>query len=282
MIFFSLILFTLGAYHFLLLCSRKFGQNFYRLQENRISYLQEGLTQEFLFVEPKRIRQLKNLILVFFLILSFLFQSLYSAIFGVILLWILPPFLLRILQKRRQKIFEEQLIQILPTLSSTLRAGHTFERALSTLAQSQKPPLSQEFSLIIKELHLGIPLMDSLHKLRLRFPSRDLETLVQAVMLSQQTGSNLAGVVDQVTSVIRERYRLKNHVNRLTAQGRAQAWVATAMPFLLILSLQIFSPGYLDPLFYSSGGKILMMGCCISLCLGGLWIHQISQMDFFE
>jgi tight adherence protein B len=253
-----------------------------KLQEEYLAFVRQGLAREFVFVEPGWLKKRLAWALILGAGVSVVTWSPLPCAAAAILGGITPYALLGYVKTRRKKLFEKQLAEALPQLSSILKAGHTFERALESLSRTSPNPLGQELQLVLKELQMGVSLSTSLDHLLSRFSFRDLEIVVRAVQMSRRVGTNLKEVFDRVGEMMRERAKARERLSALTAQGRMQAWIAIAMPVLLVVPLEWVSPGYLDPLWKTGTGRLVVLICALFLVVGGVWVHKISRAEVFQ
>jgi tight adherence protein B len=212
------------------------------------------------------------------LLVKFVSGSLLLAI----VLAIVVPFGVRSLLKRQlsrqRKLFAQQLPDNLQVLASALRAGHSFIGALSVVVNDAPEPARSEFQRVVADEQLGVPIDDALRVVVERMESRELEQVALVGALQRETGGNTAEVLDRVTDTIRERFELQRAVQTLTAQGRMSRWVLTALPLFLLLAITLINPGYLDPLFDSTGGKVILVLSAISVTCGSLVIKRIVNI----
>jgi tight adherence protein B len=261
---------------------REFEERWREAERDRLASIERGFSREFFFVEPERLRRLTRWGLLSGLALSAFSRSPFPFLASLLAAGVLPSALLWRIKNRRKRLLEHQLCHVLPTISATLRAGQTFERAVELLVRTESPPISQEFGLCLKEIRFGATLPEALENLARRCPCRDLEVMVRAVILSSRAGSNLAEAFDRVAETVRARALLRDRLSSLTAQGKAQAWVAIALPLVLVVVLQIIAPDYLDPLFRSGVGRMVLAFSALALLIGGIWVGRISRMEFLQ
>jgi tight adherence protein B len=259
---------------------QRFENRWTKLEQERVSSVEEGLSKEFLFIQPARLRKNLRWLLIFGVLLSLVGSSVLPLLFSLVAIWFGPQVILHVIKSRRQKALERQLLMTLPALSATLRAGHTMERSMETLTRTLSPPISQEFELVLKEVRVGITLEQAFANLVERYPIRDLEILLRAIAISRKAGSNLAEALDRVAETIRVRAALRERVMVLTAQGRLQAWTAIGMPIFLTIILQLIAPDYLAPLFQTGLGRFSLCVAAVAMMIGGIWVHRISRREF--
>jgi tight adherence protein B len=179
---------------------------------------------------------------------------------------------------KQRKLFSEQLPDKLQVLASALRAGHSFIGALSVVVNDAPEPARSEFQRVVADEQLGVPIDQALHVVSERMESRELEQVALVAALQRETGGNTAEVLDRVTDTIRERFELRRTVQTLTAQGRMSRWVLTALPLVLLLVITVISPGYMDIMYHTSAGKVLMVLGAISVTAGSLVIKRIVNI----
>ncbi len=151
-------------------------------------------------------------------------------------------------QKRFEK-FEELFPEAIDTLARAVRAGHAFTTALEMISNEVAEPLSGEFRKLYEEQKFGMPVRDALMNLTERVPLVDVKFFVTAVMLQRETGGNLAEILDNLSYVIRERFKIQRQVRVHTAQGRLTMALLMAMPPTVVAILLVFSPEFVKPLF---------------------------------
>jgi tight adherence protein B len=204
-----------------------------------------------------------------------------SLLVGIIIA-VAIPFGVRSLLKhqlaRQRKLFAEQLPDNLQVLASALRAGHSFIGALSVVVNDAPEPARSEFQRVVADEQLGVPIDEALHVVVERMESAELEQVALVAALQRETGGNTAEVLDRVTDTIRERFELRRTVQTLTAQGRMSRWVLTALPLFLLLAITLINPGYMNVMYDSVVGRVLLVFAGISVLGGSLVIKRIVNI----
>lgn len=193
--------------------------------------------------------------------------------------FVLPPVIVNYLQRRRQRLFNEQLASMLTLLSNSLKTGYAIDRALETVASKSQPPVSTEFERVTTEITLGTSVEEALSGLLLRINSPDLEFIVTAILLHIRVGGNLAEVLDTISDTLRDRLQTKRDMSVLTAQSRASAGIITALPILLALGLYVFVPGYYAPMTSTLTGYILLGVAAFLVVVGNLIIQRMTGLE---
>jgi len=181
-------------------------------------------------------------------------------------------------QKRFEK-FEELFPEAIDTLARAVRAGHAFTTALEMISGEIAEPLSGEFRKLFEEQKFGMPVRDALMNLTQRIPLVDVKFFVTAVMLQRETGGNLAEILDNLSYVIRERFKIQRQVRVHTAQGRLTMALLMGMPPTVVAVLLIFSPDFVRPLFVDPIGHALLVGSIALQTVGYFVIRRITRIQ---
>lgn len=190
-----------------------------------------------------------------------------------------PRLYLKFLKKRRLQRFNEQLEDALNSMSSALKAGFSINQALEVIAEENRRPISIEFRLLLQEIRLGVPLEKALDNMVKRMQSDDFELVATAVLTARQTGGELTVIFERLAAMIRERMRISGRLKALTAQGRMQALVVGAMPFLLMIVMNYIAPQMMSNFFNSMVGVLLLAGAVVLDVIGFLVIRKITTID---
>ena len=196
-----------------------------------------------------------------------------------------PRFYLRRRQAKRVKLFGDQLPDTITLLANSLRAGSSFLQGLELVTREGRPPISEEFERVVREMSLGLALQPALNNLVRRVDSEDLELMVTAINIQSQVGGNLATVLDSIAYTIRERIRIVGEINTLTAMQRYSGYVITLLPVGLAGILFIISPGYIGRMLNNPpeilglpAGVVFLIIGLISMAIGYLLIRRIVDI----
>jgi tight adherence protein B len=181
-------------------------------------------------------------------------------------------------QKRFEKI-EELFPEAIDTLARAVRAGHAFTTALEMISAEVAEPLASEFRQLYEEQKFGMPVRDALMNLTERVPLVDVKFFVTAVMLQRETGGNLAEILDNLSYVIRERFKIQRQVRVHTAQGRLTMALLMGMPPTVVAILLVFSPDFVRPLFYDPIGHTLLVVSIALQTIGYFVIRKIIKIQ---
>ncbi len=175
--------------------------------------------------------------------------------------------------------FEEKFPEAIDTLARAVRAGHAFTTALEMIANEVSEPVAGEFRQLFEEQKFGLPVRDALLNLADRIPLVDVKFFVTAVMLQRETGGNLAEILDNLSYVIRERFKILRQVRVHTAQGRLTMVLLMALPPVIVVIMTILNPGFIRPLFTDPIGHALIVGGITLQTLGYFLISRIIRIQ---
>jgi tight adherence protein B len=180
--------------------------------------------------------------------------------------------------KRFQK-FEELFPEAIDTLARAVRAGHAFTTALELIANEVAEPIASEFRKLFEEQKFGLPVRDALINLTQRVPLVDVKFFVTAVMLQRETGGNLAEILDNLSYVIRERFKIMRQVRVHTAQGRLTMVLLMSVPPVIVMVMLVMSPNFIRPLFTDPLGHTLVVAGIALQTVGYFWIRKVIRIQ---
>lgn len=156
----------------------------------------------------------------------------------------LPYMVVRFLRSRRQKAFGAQFPDALDMIVRSLRAGHPTPIALTMVAREMPDPVGSEFGIVVDEITYGADLETALRNLNVRIGQDDLPLFVTAVAIQGSTGGNLGEILENLSSVIRLRFKMRRKIRALAAEGRASALILSSLPVVMFLIIQVVSPNF--------------------------------------
>jgi tight adherence protein B len=177
--------------------------------------------------------------------------------------------------RRRMLAFEDQLPDLLVTLAASLKAGHSFKQGIQTIVDEGQEPASTELSRVITDTRLGRPMDDALTDTAERIGSKNFSFVITAVTIQRQVGGSLAGLFDMVADTVRQRQQFARKIRGLTAMGRASAYVLVALPFFIAFAITLLNPTYMEPLYNTSTGHMLIIVGLVMMAFGSLLLRKI-------
>lgn len=183
-------------------------------------------------------------------------------------LGLIPLMVVWSMKRSRMKKFEVQLPEALDLLARSLRAGHALSVGLQMVAEEIPDPVGTEFSQVAEETRFGLDLNLALANLAHRVDSSDLPFLVTALLIQRETGGNLAEILDNLARIIRERRATYGKISALTAQTRWSANILLAAPLVFLGLMTVFRPDYIDPLYSTPTGQLMLMTATVMTVVG--------------
>jgi tight adherence protein B len=183
-------------------------------------------------------------VLVFAAVVVVRGSVLQALIIALICGLVLPFLVLRFLRKRRQKAFGAQFPDALDMIVRSLRAGHPVPIAISMVAREMRDPIGSEFGIIADEITYGADLESGLRNLYFRVGQDDLPLFVTAVAIQGTTGGNLGEILQNLSTVIRERFKMRRKIRALAAEARASALILSSLPICIFAMVQIVTPEF--------------------------------------
>jgi tight adherence protein B len=198
---------------------------------------------------------------------------------GLILGFVMPYGYLSYRRTQRFDKFEELFPEAIDTLSRAVRAGHAFTTALELIANEVSEPVAGEFRKLFEEQKFGLPVRDALLNMVDRVPLVDVKFFVTAVMLQRETGGNLAEILDNLSYVIRERFKVLRQVRVYTAQGRLTMMLLMGLPPVIVTVMWLMNPQFILPLFTDPIGHVLLVAGLTLQTIGYFVIRKVIRIQ---
>ncbi|MBI4264013.1 MAG: type II secretion system F family protein [Acidobacteria bacterium] len=186
-----------------------------------------------------------------------------------------------LLQRRRARFaaFEEQFPEALDLMSRAIRAGHALQTALGMVADELPAPVGPEFRKTFDQQNFGLPVKDALNDLAERVAILDVRFFATAVAIQRETGGNLAEILDNLSYVVRERFKIRRQVRVHTAHGRFTGYVLLALPAALGIGLSYTNPDQMRPLFQEPLGQMMLLAAVVLQTIGFFWIRYVIRIE---
>ncbi len=180
---------------------------------------------------------------------------------------------------RRLRKFEEGFPETLDLLGRAVRAGHAFTTGLEMVSKESPEPVASEFRTTFEEQNFGLPLRDALTNMAERVPSVDVRFFVTALLVQKETGGNLAEILDELSRVIRERFKIYREVGVKTAQGRLTAVILISLPIGMLLLMKVMTPQYMNVLFDDPLGPTILTVAAAMQIVGAFILWKIVKIQ---
>jgi tight adherence protein B len=190
----------------------------------------------------------------------------------------LPGLYVWMKRERRLRQIEEMLPEAIDLFTRAMRAGHNIHGGLQVLAEETHEPLQSEFKKLIEELTLGATVEEALHNLGNRLPVLDVRFFATGVILQRETGANIVTVMENLSTVIRERLQLRARLRAHTAQQRFSAVLLCSLPVVTGILFYILRYEYISVLWLTPLGTRFLIYGIISEIVGILIVRKIAAV----
>jgi len=248
-------------------------------RSSRVSELQKMLAQGGLEMRAGNFLGVSALAAVAAAVIAYILSRRIEVTWIAVLIGaVLPYAYASVRRNKRFEKFEELFPEAIDTLARAVRAGHAFTTALEMITAEVAEPVAGEFRQLFEEQKFGMPVRDALMNLTDRVPLVDVKFFVTAVMLQRETGGNLAEILDNLSYVIRERFKIQRQVRVYTAQGRLTMALLMGMPPIIVVVMLAINPSFIHPLFADPMGHMLLVaGICLQT-VGYFVIRKIIRI----
>ena len=206
----------------------------------------------------------------------FTYLGLAAAPFGAMV----PFVIVKFHRRKRLDRFEEQFPESIELIARALRAGHAFPTGLQMVADEVPDPVGGEFKLVYDRQNFGMPMAEALKGMAERVPVLDARFFVTAVLTQRETGGNLSEVLDNLATVMRDRFKVKRQVRVITAHGRVTGWILAALPPTLALILCFIAPQQMSLLVTNPLGIKMVTVAGIMQVTGTIIIRKLVNIPY--
>jgi tight adherence protein B len=238
------------------------------------------LESMYIFIDTDKIFWLSIVAVILVpILLWFIFANPVVPIIGGIATYFAPKMIVKKMNKKRIDLFEKQLPDALLMVSGSMRAGASLVVGMESMARESKPPLSQEFSMLLAEQRLGVDFDVALTNMEKRMPVPDFVLLVAAMRITREVGGNFAEILESLSNTLRRKHEMEGKINALTAQGRMQGIVMAALPLFLMAILTFMEPEAMAPLYDTMMGWATLVVVFVMIFIGYMGIRKIVNID---
>ena len=268
---------VLGAVIALVVASRGAYQ---RWREQFTENARVSLNDMFVFIDPGTLFRIN---VALFLLLPLLVWLATGAVFFAVVAAIggaiFPRVAWVVLRNRRLSKLVLQLPDALTMMAGSMRAGASLQQSLDMVVKENPAPISQEFSILLREQRLGLALEDSLRGMAQRLKIEDFDLFVSAMTIAKEVGGNLSEVLERLATTLRAKAVMEGKIKALTSQGKLQGIIVGLLPVFLAGILYVMDPAAMMPLFVTWYGWAVIAGIFVLLALGGFFIKKIVTID---
>jgi tight adherence protein B len=199
-------------------------------------------------------------------------HALVAALFSALPL---PLVVLRVLKSRRQKKFGAQFPDAIDMIVRSLRAGHPVPIAITMVAREFPDPVGTEFGIVADEITYGADLETAMRNLYFRVGTDDLPLFITAVAIQGSTGGNLGEILQNLSTVIRQRFKMRRKVRALAAEGRASAMILSSLPIGMFCVIQFAAPDFYASVWDQTLTKIGLGAAACWMLIGNAIMYKL-------
>jgi len=197
---------------------------------------------------------------------------------ALILGFVAPIFWMHMRRKRRNRDFNEQLSETLTIIAGSLRGGFSLLQSLANASKESQEPTRSELRRVVQEIQLGLSLSQALENVVKRVESDDLDLMVTAIKIHSRVGGNLTTILENISTTIRERTKLRREVRVITSMTRLSSYVIGLLPFALGAMIFSINPQYMARLFQPGWTLCIPIGAFVSSVIGFIIIQRIVDI----
>lgn len=191
----------------------------------------------------------------------------------------LPRWVLSILKRRRQNVFLDDFADAIDVMVRGLKSGLPVSEAMKIIATESGDPVGPEFMEVVDGQRIGITLDQGLERMVERIPLPEVNFLAIVMTIQSKTGGNLSEALGNLSRVLRDRKKMKAKVAAVSQEAKSSAAIIGSLPFVLIGAMTLVNPNYLDPLFYTDMGHMLMVGSGTWMTIGVLVMRKMINFQ---
>jgi tight adherence protein B len=190
-----------------------------------------------------------------------------------------PRWFLGFLRKRRQNVFINDLADAIDVMVRGLKAGLPVSEAMKIIASESGPPVGPEFMEVVEGQRVGISIDQGIERMVERMPLAEVNFLAIVMTIQSKTGGNLSEALGNLSRVLRDRKKMKAKVKAVSQEAKSSAAIIGSLPFLIMGGLTILNPNYLNPLFNTSTGNMLLVGSATWMTIGVLVMRKMINFE---
>jgi len=213
-------------------------------------------------------------------VLTMLFGSpVVGVLGGALLSWAGMRLVVSIRIARRRAAFAAQLPDLLQLIAGSLKSGFSLAQGLDAVIREGAQPASGEFARALSLARLGVDQADALQRVADRMDCMDLRWAVMVIRIQREVGGRLAEVLTTTVGTMRERSHLRNQVRALSAEGRLSAYILVALPVLVGAWMFMTDRPYMQLLYTSTIGIVMLFGAVVLIGVGALWMRKVIKVE---
>ncbi|HEY0352578.1 MAG TPA: type II secretion system F family protein [Enterovirga sp.] len=191
-----------------------------------------------------------------------------------------PRWFLGYLKKRRIDLFLKELPNAMDIIVRGIRAGLPLGDCLRIIANETQEPVKTEFRILVEQQNIGITVGEAVGKLYERVPVAEANFFAIVIAIQQKAGGNLSEAIGNLSKVLRERKKMKDKIQAMSMEAKASAGIIASLPFIVALLTYLSSPNYIELLWITMVGKMLLGLAAFWMMCGVLVMRKMINFDF--
>jgi tight adherence protein B len=207
-------------------------------------------------------------------------QIYFAPILAIAAAYVLPRWLLGFMKRRREGKFIEELPNAVDVIVRGVKSGLPVGDCIRIIASETKDPVKTEFRLIAEAAAMGIPLPDAAAKMFDRIPLAEANFFSIVLSIQSKAGGNLSETLGKLSRVLRDRKKMREKIKAMSMEAKASAMIIGALPIGVMLLVYLTSPQYIELLWTTSNGRMMMLGAAVWMSMGVLVMKKMINFDF--
>ncbi|HLA01143.1 MAG TPA: type II secretion system F family protein [Aestuariivirga sp.] len=191
----------------------------------------------------------------------------------------LPRWFIKFLRNRRQNIFLNDFADAIDVMVRGLKSGLPVTDAMKVIAAESGPPVGPEFSEVVEGQRIGISVDQGIERMVERMPLAEVNFLAIVMAIQAKTGGNLSEALSNLSKVLRDRKKMKAKIRSMSQEAKSSAAIIGSLPFIIMGALTVLNPEYLNPMFYTRIGNIMLGACAVWMTTGVLVMRKMINFE---
>jgi tight adherence protein B len=191
-----------------------------------------------------------------------------------------PRWLLGFLKRRRESRFLNAFPDAVDTIVRGIKAGLPLLDSMKMIATDAPEPVRSEFRSIIETQAIGMPIGEACQKLYERVPVPEANFFGIVIAIQQKAGGNLSEALGNLSRVLRDRKKMKAKIQAMSMEAKASASIIAALPIGVMAIVYITSPTYIELLWTTPIGRMMIAGCAMWMAMGVFVMRKMINFDF--
>ena len=191
----------------------------------------------------------------------------------------LPRWFIKFLRTRRQNVFLNDFADAIDVMVRGLKSGLPVTDAMKIIANESGPPVGPEFNEVVEGQRIGISVDQGIERMVERIPLAEVNFLAIVMAIQSKTGGNLSEALGNLSKVLRDRKRMKAKIRSMSQEAKSSAAIIGSLPFIIMGALSILNPAYLNPLFNTTIGNIMLGTCAVWMLTGILVMRKMINFE---